>query len=61
MDVDASAEAKAQLIPQPIIIVWGKVNDPKDAYLATKGQLLCMLPFKKAPDVLLSVFHAFNM
>ena len=46
-DVDASAETKAQLIPQPMIIVRGKANDPKDAYLATEGQLLCMLSLKR--------------
>ena len=44
-----------------MIIVRGKANDPKDAYLATEGQLLCMLPLEKAPYVLSAAFYAFNM
>ena len=44
-----------------MIIVRGKANDPKDAYPATEGQLLCLLPLEKAPYVLLTAFYAFNM
>lgn len=60
-DADVTIEARNQIHSQPIAIVRGVTENPKDAFIVTEGQLLLKVPLEKIPFILLTTFYVFNM
>lgn len=60
-DANINSEAKMQLHPQPTIVIQGEVNNMKAAYIAVEGHILCKVPVKQLPFMLLFVYYVFNL
>jgi len=45
----------------PVVIVKGTLSDPKEAYLTIEREILCKVPIKEIPMILLASFYVFDM
>lgn len=48
-------------MPQPLIIVKGCLQEPKEAYLVVDRMILCKLKLANVPLALLAAFYVFNV
>ncbi len=48
-------------VPQPIVIVRGRLAAIKDCYLMVEKTILCKVEPTNVPLVLLAAFYVFNM
>ena len=49
------------LVPQPVVLVRGSVEEPKDAYLAADRVILCKVATENALLALMAAFYSFNV
>jgi len=54
-------EVKGIASPQPVVMVSGSAEHPKEAFLVCKHSILCSIPVEEAALTLLAAYYTFNM
>ena len=60
-EVQARVPMSQIILPQPVILIRGSVQEPKEAYLATDKVILCKLSMENALLALMAAFYSFNV
>ena len=47
--------------PQPVVLVRGSTESPKEAFLVCEHSILCSIPVEEAALTLLAAYYTFNM